>query len=231
MGISRASRVHGKCRFVKIYDDIEQGSEEWLKIRKGKVTASRLSQIITPKTGKLSASHEDLIDELLEEAYFPNMEQPKDTFWQRWGKDHESEARDVLAASLGVEITQVGFVTADIEPCGCSPDGLIYVEGDLVAGAEIKCPRPKTHRRYVREGILPDEYKAQVHGSMIFCNIDHWHFSSYVPGWKPFNLLITRDDFTKRLEDVLGEFLPKYKAAFIEVTNQETPAPGKAQSL
>jgi len=207
---------------VKIYRDIEQGSEEWHLIRKGKVTASRLGQIITPKTGKLSASHEDLIDELLEEVFFPEMEQPRETFWQRWGKDHEAEARDALAEIIGVEIQEVGFVTADIEACGCSPDGLIYIDGELVAGAEIKCPRPKTHRRYVRECVLPDEYKAQVHGSMIFCEVEHWHFSSYVPGWQPFNLLINRDDFTRRLEDVLGEFLPKYRAAYSAIMKTET---------
>ena len=95
---------------------------------------------------------------------------------------------------------------------GCSPDSLIKDGGEYVAGLELKCPSPYTHAAYIEEGVLPDEYKAQVHGSMAVTGLNQWHFFSFFPGLAPFHLVVHRDDFTDKLTAALDRFITEYGA-------------------
>ena len=72
--------------------DIEQGSPEWFEARKGLPTASCFSKIITPKTGKLSASVDAYIAELIAETKEDTTEQIR-SYWMERGRLLEGEAR------------------------------------------------------------------------------------------------------------------------------------------
>lgn len=209
---------------MKIFKDIEQGTEEWAAIRKGRPTASRFDEIITA-TGLPSKSQGAYIRELIAECFCPDFSSWAGNIYTDRGAELEPEAREAFAAQTGLTLEQVGFVIGD-DVCGCSPDSLIQQtevvehrrEGDVtvtkyIAGVEIKCPSPKAHVGYVLDGILPAEYRQQVHGSMAVTGLNTWHFWSYFPGMKPLHVVVERDEYTAKVEAALKDFAARYKEA------------------
>lgn len=193
-----------------IHPHTEQGSEAWFEARKGRPTASRFSDFITPARCDLSKGATNFALELISECFFPQHAAFFGTPWTERGVDIEPEARVAFTELTGLNVQQVGFVTRDDGVVGCSPDGLIFKDAAINEGLELKCPAPKTHVRYVFEGVLPDEYKLQVHGSMAVTGLDSWHFFSYAPGVQPFHLVVHRDAYTEKLSATLDEFLLLY---------------------
>jgi len=205
---------------MKVITDLIQGTPEWLAIRKARPTASRFSDIITAKTGALSKSCDGYINELIGESFCPDFEYWKGNTFTERGKEFEQEAREAFSVETGLAVEQVGFCIADDGISGCSPDGLIRAAvpaGPYVSGVEIKCPSPKTHVAYVRAGELPDDYKQQVHGSMVVTGLNEWHFWSYFPGMRHLHVVVKRDEYTEKLALALREFVGFYKAAREEV--------------
>lgn len=191
--------------------NVLQGSEAWFAARRGLPTASRFDQIITPVNGAPSKSQEKLINELLAEALLPESNAPERlTDEMRSGMILEAEAR--CAYELGfatAKVSEVGFVLHESGLFGCSPDALVGED----AGAEIKCPNPTTHLGYVRAGVVPSDYRCQIHGAMIVTGRACWDFFSYHRGLTPFCLRVTRDDFTAKLAAELVAFCTRYNEA------------------
>jgi predicted phage-related endonuclease len=188
--------------------NMEQKSDEWFAIRKGRLTASQYDKVFNQKTlclNKVNALKH--IDTMLGELYYKQDDMMK--FKPSWAMERgirlEDEARIDFEIREGVEVNEVGFVTNDSfgSHIGCSPDGLIVGEN---GGVEIKCPLPATHIKYHREGVLPKEYRAQVHGSMAVCDADYWWFTSYCPDIKDFTLKVYRDNYTASLAQALKDF-------------------------
>lgn len=202
-----------------IVHDCQQGTPEWFEARRGIATASCFKRILTPKTGKLSASAQDYIYELIAERYYigsmDELATPASVAMQN-GSMLEPDARRWYELQTGRRVEQVGFVTTDDGRFGCSPDGLIDDDG----GLELKCPLGKTHLAYLRAGELPDEYKAQVHGSMIVTGRKWWNFMSYAPGLPPFHRRVVWDDYTDTLNAALVAF-----AARMDETLKELDLP------
>ncbi|RRJ97828.1 hypothetical protein Ga0100231_005050 [Opitutaceae bacterium TAV4] len=199
---------------MKVFKDIEQGTPEWLNLRKGHPTASRFSEVLTA-TGKLSKQAQGYICELIGETFCPEFEYWKGNAYTERGKELEAEARDAFATHTGLKVEQVGFCLADDGLLGCSPDGLIVgSDGQYVAGVEIKCPTPKTHVAYMLGDGLPDEYRQQVHGSMVVTGLSEWHFWSYFPNMMHVYVIVRRDDYTEALAASLAAFVKDYRAAY-----------------
>lgn len=191
----------------------EQGTEEWYNIRLGRPTASQFSRIITAAKGELSKSWKGYAIELIAECFVPFASSFTGNSWTDRGTELEPEARAAFAEHTGFEVKTVGFVTRDDGIAGCSPDGLIYTPGGaLEAGLEMKCPMAKTHVEYLVGGVLPDDYKQQVHGGMAITGLNHWHFWSYFPGMQPFHLVVERDDYTAKVEAAIDQFIIDYAA-------------------
>jgi len=200
---------------MNIIRDLTQGTPEWRAVRKGKPSASRFSDIITAAKGDLSKSADGYIRELIGECYCPEWEYIFPTAAMKRGIELEPEARQSFSEMTGLVVDQVGFVIADDGVCGCSPDGLISMDGQFVAGLEIKCPSPKEHVGYVLGGALPDTYKQQVHGSMAVTGLPRWHFFSYFPGMQPLHVIIERDDYTEKMCAALATFVEQYRTTMI----------------
>ena len=197
-----------------VYPHVIQGSEEWLKMRRGRPTASQFSRIVTAKTGELSKSADPYISELIAETFCPEWVDFAGSKYTDRGTEMEPEARAAFEAHTGLEVHQVGFCTRPDGVVGCSPDGLIKgPDGVWIAGCEYKCPAPKTHVGYFRDGILPDDYKQQVHGGLAVTGLDEWHFFSYFPGLQPFHIVVRRDSYTEKLSAALDQFLVDYGKA------------------
>lgn len=189
--------------------DCQQGDAEWADARRGVATASRADEIITPKTGALSASVDKYICELLAERLVPPHYWIGDDFQNSAmanGTRTEREARDYFEMQLNRDVQQVGFCLTDDRRFGCSPDGLV---GDD-AGLELKCPLHKQQIRYLLDGTLPAEYKPQVHFSLLVTKRTHWWFMSYAIGLPPLLVQVTPDEFTLKLAEALVKFSKRY---------------------
>jgi hypothetical protein len=191
--------------------DVQQRSQQWYDARRGMATCSRFDSILTPKTAKPSSAQETLINELLAETMLP----PEQgvirgmTAEMEQGVILEAEARCCFELEFAkAPVKEVGFVIASNGLYGGSPDALVGED----SGCEIKCPAGHTHISYIREGVLPSEYKCQVHGYMIVTGRKQWDFFSYCRNLPPFHLTINRDEFTAKLESELATFVAKYNA-------------------
>jgi len=195
--------------------DVVQGSDEWKSLRRKLPTASNFDRIVTPKTGVLSASHNDYLNELIAACYVEEDAPFFENFWMKRGKEYEADAKRAFADHTGFQLKDVGFVTHSGGVLGCSPDSLILDDaGKIVSGLECKVPAPFTHIGYIREGVLPDVYKLQVHGSMAACELQEWHFWSFYPNLQPFHVRVEWDSFTDKCASVLLKFADLYKAEF-----------------
>ena len=142
-------------------EEIIQGSDAWKQLRLGKVTASRVKDIVaTTKTG-YSTSRDKYMTQLLLERLTNTVAESYSNDAMQWGVDNEPFARSAYESTKGVLVDQVAFVNhPTIEQAGASPDGIVG-EG-LV---ELKCPMSHTHLESLLGG-LDDQYKVQVQWQM-----------------------------------------------------------------
>ncbi len=209
---------------MKIVNCVQYSSDWWLA-RRGVPTASCFDKIIT-STGKLSTQAEGYIAELIADQVelTPNFltEREGHTPAMRNGIALEPEARRWLAMELDKPVVEVGFITTDDGRFGCSPDALAG-DDEIV---ELKCPMLKTHAAYVLKGVLPTDYKVQVHGQLWVCGQGEnprkrARFVSYAPGLQPLLLTVEPDDFTAKVGQALEDFWPIYQAALQKIAGRE----------
>lgn len=201
---------------MKIYTDIEQGTLEWLQIRAGKVTASELDNLLTPKfeerTGEMPKTY---LYKKVAEGFRgkPLDDEDFSSFHTENGQMLEDEARKYYCWDIlpkGVRLTDAGFVEHDDGRFGCSPDALVGED----SGVEIKCPMTKTHVKYLLNGTLPPDYAAQVHGSLYATGRKTWQFMSYARKFPPFLLTVERDEaICAKIEAALKSFYARYDEA------------------
>jgi putative phage-type endonuclease len=136
---------------------VEQNSAEWLEARKGKITGSKLKDIVVKRgTGKKLGFYELIADRLAIEADGEDV--------MERGHRLEQEAVDMFSELTGVEVTTgIGLCISDENPnIALSPDGLIK-EGKKFTGAvEVKCLSASRHLQAYFEQKVPDEYEFQV---------------------------------------------------------------------
>ena len=157
---------------------IEQGTEAWHQLRLGKVTASRVADIMAKtKTGP-SASRNNYLIELALQRVTGTIEQGYTNDAMAWGTATEPQARVAYEVKTGNFVDQIAFVEHDIiEWFGCSPDGLINNDGLI----EIKCPNSATHWATIKDNKLPSKYMIQMQTQMA-CTGRKWcDFVSFDP--------------------------------------------------
>lgn len=192
-----------------IIHNVEQGSAEWRALRAGLATASAFGKIVTPAKGELSKSASDYANELISELITG---EPQDGFfksyWMERGALMEVEAKHLYEFETGYKIENCGIITSDDMKIGASPDVLVYRDGVMVGGAEIKCPSPKVHvENLLRDGIDP-KYKPQIQGQIMISNFEFVDWFSYHPDMPPSRITVERDDeYIGKMKDALDEFL------------------------
>ena len=118
-----------------------QRSEEWFAERRGKVTASRVADVVARTKSGYAASRDNYMAELIAEHLTGQSAPGFSNAAMEWGTTQEPCARAAYSARTGLLVEEVGFVShPTISGSGASPDGVVS-EG-LV---EIKCPNTSTH--------------------------------------------------------------------------------------
>lgn len=201
---------------ARIHRGIKQGTYEWGMLRLGKATASEFDQIITPKTGKLSAQAGRYIRDLIAERIRGCVPDDVETMTSRamqHGIDTEPIARSTYQAIHDVDVEEVAFIDAADPFFGCSPDGLIGDDG----GLELKCPTLEKHVGYMLDpDSLVMDYRHQVHGCLWVTQREWWDIASFAPwGGVPMVVVrVTPDDFTEALGAALRKFKDQYDEAW-----------------
>jgi len=157
---------------------IQQGTAEWHQLRLGKVTASRVADILAKTKTGVSASRGNYLIELALQRVTNSIEESYTNEAMQWGKDNEAQARMAYEVQSGNFVDEVPFIDhPTISWFGCSPDGLVGSEG-LV---EIKCPNSKTHWETVKTKTVPGKYIIQMQTQMA-CTMRNWcDFVSFDP--------------------------------------------------
>lgn len=157
---------------------IEQRSPEWYAARAGKVTASRIAELMARTRSGWGASRQNYMAELIVERLTG---QPADSYQSaamRWGIETEPQARDAYAFFADADVVQVGLVDHPrIAMSAASPDGLIGSDG-LV---EFKCPLTATHIDTLLSGMIPEKYVLQMQWQMACAERQWCDFVSFDP--------------------------------------------------
>lgn len=156
----------------------EQRSEEWFAERLGKLTASRVADMMARTKSGYSTSRANYAAELVLERLTGTRVEGFTNAAMQWGADKEPDARAGYEFRTNSTVELVGFVPHPLIPMsGASPDGLVGDDG-LV---EIKCPIPATHMDTLSADSIADKYVLQMQWQMA-CTGRQWcDFVSYDP--------------------------------------------------
>lgn len=121
--------------------NVEQGTQEWLELRRCKVTGTRLDDVMGTSLARVQ-----LISELIAEEATEQSKQVRVTETMERGNAEEVFALKLFARQIGKEITQGGLWLSDeYDYLACSPDGAIVNEnGDILEAVEVKNPDSHT---------------------------------------------------------------------------------------
>lgn len=157
---------------------IEQGSSEWHAVRCGKVTASRIADMLAKTKTGWGASRANYRAQLIAERLTGSVAESFTSAAMQWGTDTEPDAASAYAFFQGVDPQPCGFFTHPaIAMSGASPDRLIGDDGLI----EIKCPNTATHIATLISGNVPGAYHLQMQWQMA-CTGRQWcDFVSYDP--------------------------------------------------
>lgn len=138
---------------------IEQGTHEWKMQRLGKVTASRMADLIAKTKTGWGASRANYMAELLVERLTGMPTEGYTNAAMQWGNEQEPAARSTYEFMRDCAVELAGFTDhPKIAMSGASPDGLIGGDGLI----EIKCPQPATHIETLQGAAVPSKYIAQI---------------------------------------------------------------------
>ena len=190
--------------------EIIQGTDEWFAARLGKVTASRVADVIAKTKTGYSASRDNYMAQLVCERLTGQKGESFTNSAMQWGTETEPQARAAYSAARFEIVEEVGFVNhPTIEAAGASPDGLV---GDLGL-IEIKCPNTATHIETLLSQTVPTKYITQMTWQMVCTGRHFCDFVSYDP-----RLPTELQMFIKRVEydPVYGAMLEKEVIGFLK---------------
>ena len=201
---------------------MEQRTDEWFQARLGKVTASRISDVLAKTKTGYSISRQNYLVQLVTERLTG---QKADSFFMNQamqdGVDREPIARKLYEALNDIEVEEVGFYDHPrIAMSGASPDGLLPEL--LVFGiglVDIKCPIETTHTNTLMSKKVPSKYIPQMQWQMACVpNVKFCDFISYNPNFPPeMQLFVSRVEkdlqYILELEAEVEQFLKEVDEA------------------
>ena len=173
---------------IKIYETLEQGTDEWLEVRRGKITASIVKSLLTGKFAiSKNAQIKLLAFQLASERITGRVQEKFETFDMKRGHIEEELARELYREHYA-PVKEVGFI--ENTALGFSPDGLVGDDGFI----EIKSRQPKFQVQTFYENEVPDEYMCQMQTGLIVTERDWCDYVQYSNGMPLFVKRVTRNE-------------------------------------
>jgi len=195
---------------MEIIKDIDQGSADWHSLRLGKVTASRVKDVLSKGRGTAtSKTAETYMMELLAERLTGQAKPFFENDAMRWGTETEPQARAMYELKSGNTVDEVAFIVKD-DFIGVSPDGLIGDDGML----EIKCPTTITQVKRALSDNYSKDYYEQIQMQLWVAEREWCDFLSFDPRLDvAAGYLLQRvdrdDEFIKNMNDKVYAFIDK----------------------
>ena len=187
---------------------MDQRTDEWFAARIGKVTASRVADVIAKTKSGYGAGRANYLADLVVERLTGQKAQGFSNAAMEWGTQTEPQARAAYSAKTGILVEEVGFIDhPTVAMSGASPDG--FAEEGLI---EVKCPNTATHLEYVLAELPPLKYFTQMQWQMACTGRPWCDFVSFDPRLpERLQLLVVRvprdDNYIKMLEQEVIVFL------------------------
>ena len=203
---------------MKYSSQLEQRSHDWLQARCGFPTGSGFKHLMAKTAkGQPTAARNTYLWEKVAERISGQPVQHFVNAAMQHGIDQEPVALAAYEAKTGFSVAPMGFVRHATLATGCSPDGIVDMEGLL----EIKCPNTATHLQTLVNGMDSD-HMAQLQGGMWLCNLQWADFVSFDPRLPPeYRLFIQRvprdADYIGRLQSEIMGFLSDIDAVMATI--------------
>ena len=153
-----------------------QRTEEWFKRRLGKVTASKVSDVMAKTKSGYSASRANYMTQLLLERLTGEREEGYQNVAMLRGIELEPIARSVFEMQTGITVLEAEFKDhPNGMMIGASTDG-IASHGGLI---EIKCCNAAAHLDFILNRTIPKGYDLQMRLQMACYDKPHCHFVMY----------------------------------------------------
>ena len=160
--------------------DCEQGSPLWHESRAGRVTGSRVADIMRRTKSGVSATRNTYLGELAAERLSGAQESGFSSKAMDRGKEMEPKAAQHYAFINNADVQTVGLVIhPTIDMAAASPDRLVLVDGVVVGGVEIKVPNTATHIATILGGDIDPDYMTQMQWGMACTGLPWWDFVSF----------------------------------------------------
>ena len=195
---------------------MEQRSPEWFLARKGKVTASKIADVMAKgRGGAESVTRAKFLDQLVTERLTRDIQEGYTNEAMQRGTELEPIARAAYCFATSSDVSEIGFVNHPVFfHAGASPDGLVGEDGMV----EIKCPNSNTHIEYILTGKPPARYVPQM-AWQLACTGRKWvDFVSYDDRLEDESkhLFIVRyerdDEYIAEIEEAVRQFLLEVEA-------------------
>ncbi|EIK9524199.1 YqaJ viral recombinase family protein [Salmonella enterica] len=206
---------------------MEQRSPEWFAARCGKVTASRLYDVMARTNSGYAASRQNYMAELICQRLTGKPEEEFTNAAMMRGTELEPVAREMYALNeFDAVISEVGLIDhPTIAGFAASPDGLVNDDGLI----EIKCPNTWTHLQTLKTGVPKRQYLLQMHAQMM-CTGRKWcDFVSFDDRLPPelayFKTRINFDEvLAEEIEQEVVKFLTELETEIQNITHQDSAA-------
>ena len=159
-------------------EETVQGTDAWKQARLGRVTASRVADVVAKTRTGWGASRANYMAQLVAERLTGEQAETYSNAAMAWGLEKEPEARAAYEFRTDVDVVKCGFIDhPNLNMTGASPDGFVGDDGLL----EIKCPNTANHIETLKGRAVPSKYVLQMQWQMA-CTGRQWNdFVSFDP--------------------------------------------------
>jgi len=194
---------------LQVFNELEQGTDEWLAARCGIVTASVVGQLITPKTIKpaVNDTSRSLTATLAAERITGHVEPIQTNAAMERGTLDEPYAREIYSQYFA-EALEVGFMVRDDWgfKIGYSPDGLVDDDGLI----EIKSRNQKIQLATILDDEVPLGNMAQCQAGLLVSGREWIDYVSYCGGMPLYVKRVLPD---RRWHDAIKEAVEAFEVA------------------
>lgn len=200
---------------LTVYEELEQGSTEWIQARCGLISASIMNDILTPtlqiaRNDKTRAATYEIACQRVTQYVEPQ-------FWtdaMLRGVADESTAADLYGEHIA-PVTEIGGMVREFDfgRIWYSPDRLVGDDGLI----EIKSRRAGLHFKTVAEGDVPKEHILQLQAGLL---VSGRQWVDYISICKGQPLFIKRVEPDTVYQDAILTACEAMEAAIAEVTDK-----------
>lgn len=194
---------------MKVYKDIKQKTSAWFDLRRGRISGTKLKNLVTRPLAWRRAKGEgrkiEYYQQVADKLGVVEAEASEEESAMHKGTRREELARERFEKESGKTVTEAGFCTHSEHPdLSFSPDGLILNGDKYTEDTEIKCLGAARHLQAFIENHIPQEYEAQnMQAFIVNEDLERRHFVFFNPDVKDLQyhcIVIERKDILEKIE-------------------------------